>query len=164
MNNTGSTLNASTVGGSATNLWPNLTGFSAWAYSCSDSDPASSNAQRQSFGLLPGASTEAQLGGQPLKLRGLTANAVVTATYVGNDATCAGRSINMGRSDAIGILKVSAPYGKWNFSAGGQTQTVPNAFVPNSDGSSPSTITVNFTLASLDIPTSSPTPTPSVSP
>jgi len=162
MNNTGATKNASTVNGSATNIWPNLTGYSAWAYTCSDSDPASSSAQRQSFGLLPGATSQAQLGGQPLKLRGLTANTTVTANYLGNDATCAGSTINLGRSGATGILKVSVPYGKWSFSAGGQTQIMATAFVPNGDGTSPDAVTVNFTLASLDIPTAS--PTPSVSP
>jgi prepilin-type N-terminal cleavage/methylation domain-containing protein len=162
MNNTGASTNTSTIDGSASNIWPNLTGYSSWAYTCADSDPASSSAQRQSFGLLPGATSQASLGGQALKLRGLTANTTVTANYLGNDATCAGSTINLGRSGTTGILKVSVPYGKWSFSAGGQTQTMATAFVPNPDGTPPDSLTVNFTLASLDIPTSS--PTPSVSP
>ena len=91
-----------------------------------------------------------------MRLRGLPDDTVVTARYVGPDAGCATTTVDLGRSNNKGILKVGLPYGDWEFTAKTETVQLDEPLVPGPDGLPPEPLTVNFTLADLDNPSPSP--------
>lgn len=163
VNTTGAPVNASTAGATVGQLWPNTNGFSAWAGSCTDANPTGFGIAHQSFAFIAGKATTAALTIAPLKLRGLPADAAVTAFYVGTDPACAGQSFAVGRSDALGVLKVGLPYGNWRFQTPGQTQDLATPLVPSADATPLVELVVNFTLADLDNPSPSPSGTASAS-
>jgi prepilin-type N-terminal cleavage/methylation domain-containing protein len=166
INSTGEAVQESALGATVTGLWPETGGFTAWAGTCSDADPAALSATRQAFGLVGGGSTTARLASGPVRLRGLPADTPVTAEYVGPDGACALTSIALGRSNDKGILKVGLPYGDWRFVAEDETVRLDEPLVPAADGTPPEPVTVAFTLADLDNPSPSPSPSegPSESP
>lgn len=157
-NSIGSTQQRSTAGATVGSLWPSTTGFTAWAGRCTDSDPQTYSAPRPAFTFTAGQSTLATFGVQEVVIRGLLADEPVRARYAGSDASCNGLSIDLGSTNEVGILRVSMPYGTWQFLGGGETQSPP-AFVPGANGLPAERVTVAFTVASLD----SPSPTPSTS-
>lgn len=161
---TGASIQSSSLGSAITGLWPETGGFTAWAGTCADADPSSVSATRQGFGFVAGGTTTASLSSGPVRLRGLPADTVVTARYVGPDAACTMPDLNLGRSNDKGILKVGLPYGDWRFFAEDQNRRLDVPLVPAPDGTPPAPVTVAFTLADLDNPSPSPSPEPSFVP
>jgi type II secretory pathway pseudopilin PulG len=119
-----------------TNLWPFTSGYTVWAGSCADSDPALSGGTRVGPVVIPGGTTgTAQVPLAPLDVTVLdntgspVADATVTAqeqtttqsgSHCGSDAT-----LTLGVTDANGHLASSLPNGSWQISSNG---TSSNAF------------------------------------
>ncbi len=168
VNTTGAALTAATAGATVGQLWPNTNGFSAWAGSCADANPTAYGVAHQAFAFIAGQSTIAALAVAPVKIRGLPADADVTAFYDGTDPACAGQSFALGKSDILGVLKVGLPYGQWRFQTPGQVQTLLAPLLPSPDSTPLTEVVVNFTLADLDNPSPSPSgsaaPTSSATP
>jgi hypothetical protein len=114
-------------------MWPFLSGYSIWAGSCEDSDPALDPGGRPAAYTPPRGSTtdvDADLQGLSLLTSrlGLPVTATVTATYAGTGTCPAGDNVLvLGTSDGSGELYTSLPYGSWTLSAliGTETVTVP---------------------------------------
>jgi hypothetical protein len=159
LNTTGAPLTAGTAGETVGRLWPNTNGFSAWAGSCADTNPTAYGSTHQAFAFIAGQTTTAALTVAPVKLRGLPADAFVTAFYDGTDPACAGQSFALGRSDLLGLLRVGLPYGKWRFQTPGQSQVLLAPLIPSLDATPLTEVVVNFTLADLDNPSPSPSGT-----
>jgi hypothetical protein len=104
-------------------LWPFLSGYSVWAGSCEDSDPALDPGGRPSALKPPRGSTtnvDADLQGLSLLTSrlGVPVAATVTATYAGSGSCPAGDNVLvLGTSDSNGELYSSLPYGSWTLSA-----------------------------------------------
>jgi type II secretory pathway pseudopilin PulG len=160
VNETGATLNRALVGQPVADQWPSTSLFSAWAGDCADADPEDYSASRQSFPLIPGETPVVALDVRPVKLRGITADTPVTARHVGSAPGCTSTDLPLGRTDELGILRVSLPNGTWDVSAGPQTKQV-GPLGPPAEGAEDPVTTVNFTLADLDNPSPSPSPVPS---
>lgn len=158
VNTTGAAVTTATAGAAVSSLWPNTNGFSAWAGSCTDANPTGYGVAHQSFAFIAGQTTTAALAVAPVKLRGLPADAPVTALYAGNDPACAGQSFAIGRSDAVGVLRAALPYGNWRFQTPGQAQALLAPLIPPLEATPPAEVIVNFTLAELDNPTPAPSP------
>ena len=169
---TGASDTAAILGSPVTGLWPEPSGLTAFAGSCTDADPLTYSLTRTSYTLDAGGTSVALLASAPVRLRGLPADTPVTAIYAGTDGACSPSPIVVGRSNDRGILRTGLPYGDWRFTAEGETQVLPGALVPLADGTPPEPVTVNFTLADLDnpcptaspVPSGSPTPDPTASP
>lgn len=146
--------------------------------------PRTTAANRTWFAVSPGTKTIAPLGGATVRVRGLPANALVRASHSAEatGACATAQSFDLGRTDDQGVLRVQLPYGKWIFSsaaAPGANQVAildPEPVAPASPSATPTPTptptasgipddpkgaqeTVNFPIASLDIPSPSPTPT-----
>ncbi|MFN8167192.1 MAG: prepilin-type N-terminal cleavage/methylation domain-containing protein [Candidatus Nanopelagicales bacterium] len=115
-------------------LWPFVSGYSVWASSCPDSDPALDPAGRPTaYTPSKGSTTNvpAQLQGVSLLTTrlGSPVGATVTATYTGPGTCTAGDNVLvLGSSDSgTGELYTSLPYGAWTLTTqiSGQTVTVP---------------------------------------
>lgn len=125
----------STAGGTTAvgPLWPFVSGYSIWAGSCEDSDPALDPGGRPAaYTPSKGSTTDVDADLQGLSLLtsrlGVPVNATVTATYAGGGTCPAGDSVLvLGTSDGSGELYSSLPYGAWTLSAqiSGQTVTIP---------------------------------------
>ncbi len=163
-NTTGASATAGEVGTPATGLWPEPSGISVYPGSCADADPISYGVSRQSFSLDAGGTSVATLHSAPVRVRGLSADIPVTARYVGTDTACSFTPFVVGRSNNQGILRVGLPYGDWEFVAGGQTHRLDTPLRPLGDGTPPEPSVVAFTLADLDNPCPTASPTPSGSP
>lgn len=110
-------------------LWPFTDGYSVWAGSCSDADPAAtpnSGARPTSVVTVPGgqSAVSVALGGVDvtvLNSSGQPVQAQLTATKPsGSTAGCsaADSTIVLGTTDATtGELKTSLPYGVWQINA-----------------------------------------------
>jgi hypothetical protein len=159
VNTTGAAVTTSTADAIVTGLWPNTNGFSAWAGACTDANPSFYGATRQGFAFIAGKTTNAAVSAVPMKVRGLPADTVVTAKYAGADAACTNLEINLGRTNEVGVLLTALPYGDWTFDAAGETQPLIEPLVPTVDGTAHVVVWVNFTLADLDAPSSTATPT-----
>ena len=125
----------STAGGTTTTgpLWPFVSGYSVWAGSCPDEDPALDPLGRPTA-LTPkkGSNTPATAALQGVQVTttrlGLPVSALVTATYAGPGTCTAGDSvITLGTTDSNGVIKASLPYGAWNLSASIAGLSVPGA-------------------------------------
>jgi hypothetical protein len=170
-NTTGASASVAAAGGPVTGLWPEPSGINAFAGQCSDADPLTYSLSRENFALEAGGLAVAQVATAPVKLRGITAATPVVAHYVGSDTACTVTTVALGTTNAQGVLKVGLPYGRWTFSAGGQTQTAP-VMRPDDEGNPPPVEVVAFTLANLDgvcpsaspSGSASPTPTDTASP
>lgn len=115
-------------------LWPFVSGYSIWASSCPDADPALDPGGRPAaYTPSKGSTTNA-----PARLQGLSiltsrlgspVGATVTATYAGPGTCTAGDNVLvLGSSDSSnGQLYTSLPYGAWTLTTqiSGQTVTVP---------------------------------------
>ncbi len=154
---TGATLHAGAVGTAVTGQWPTVSGFAAWAGDCSDADPQGYSSIRQAFDFIPGDQVAAVLTVRPVRLRGLPANAPVTARHVGGSG-CTTSAIPIGTSNDKGILRVGMPNGDWTFTALTETQVLESPLVPPAEGAEEPITLVNFTLDNLD---ASPSPSPS---
>jgi len=176
-------------------LWPAVGGYQAWLGTCIAADPASFASPRTTatnrtwFAVTPGAKTTAPLGGTTVRVRGLPANAPVRATPQAEaSGACKTPPVyDIGTTDALGVLRVELPYGKWTFtstSAPGASQVA--LFEPVQTASASPTptptpsptptstgipidpkgaqATVSFTTANLDVPSPSPTPSGSGTP
>lgn len=144
--------------------------------------------QRSWYSVTPGQTTNGALVGATVRVRGLPANALVRITHAKEAAgNCSSSApvYDVGRTDSKGVLHALLPYGQWTFSttAGPETKvmvleppvtstasataTPTPTPTPTPSGIPADTLnsryTVNFTLASLDIPapSQSPTATPS---
>jgi prepilin-type N-terminal cleavage/methylation domain-containing protein len=157
VNETGASVNPGTVGTTVSGQWPSTSGFSAWAGDCPDADPQGYGLPRESFAFVAGSDASVVLDVRPVKLRGITANTSVTVKHAGSGPGCSSTTLDLGKTDAKGILKVGLPNGAWQVSAGAQTQQV-TLTPPAPEADDPTTV-VNFTLANLDEPSPSPTPT-----
>lgn len=164
LNATGNPVQPTTLDATITGLWPLPTGFTAWAGGCTDADPQSYSAARQSFALSAGATTTAQLAAAPLFLRGLPAGESITAHYIGIDGACAPPDFVIGRTDSRGQLNVGMPYGRWQFTAAGETVQPVDPLTPQAAAAG--ALRLDFTKANLDGlgPTPSPTPSTSIVP
>lgn len=164
VNATGSSVNTAVAGTPVTGVYPDASGVSAFAGVCADADPLAYAVARPAFALDPGGISLLSLPAAPVRLRGLPADVPVTARYTGSDAGCGVTTIALGRSNTSGVLRVALPYGDWEFTA--QTQTVPlaQALVPPTEGAEAEVTVVAFTLANLDDPCATPSPTGTESP
>lgn len=122
-------------------LFPFASGYSVWAGSCADADPAGvaggttpyhpggvrPAAVRTSATGSPGATVDmARLRVAVLDNLGVAIpGAQVQATHAGT-ATCdMTESYNLGSTDGGGQLKASLPWGTWDFTVPGRTVTTP---------------------------------------
>lgn len=132
-----------------TTLFPFASGYSVWAGSCQDADPAGMQggttpyhpggvrpvAVRTSSTGSPGAAVEmAKVRVAVLTDLGVAIpGAQVQASHAGS-ATCdATESYGLGSTDGGGQLRASLPWGTWDFTVLGRTVTVPAT--PNFDPS-----------------------------
>jgi Tfp pilus assembly protein PilV len=131
----GTAAYASTAGGTTTTgpLWPFVSGYSIWAGSCPDQDPALDPLGRPTA-ITPrkGSTTPANALLQGVKVTttrlGSPVSALVTATYAGPGTCAAGDSvITLGTTDSNGEIKSSLPYGLWNLSANIAGVSVPGS-------------------------------------
>jgi len=128
-------------------LWPFTDGYSVWAGTCSQSDPATAGGTRSAAVVVnPGAtgSTTASLAPVQVTARTALGAALVNATVLAVPASTAGclapeTSMTLGVTNASGVLMTSLPAGKWTL----QIQS------KSPSGSWPSTATL--------LPTSGPT-------
>jgi prepilin-type N-terminal cleavage/methylation domain-containing protein len=146
-NLTGSSPNLTTAGATVSSLWPLTEGLTAWG-------PC--DGTHTTLSLTPGATTASVLPAAQVKVRGLEANVLVTAT-------CSGTTVSLGRTNSLGVLKVSLPFGNWSFASSGQTQTLLAPLAAPLLGVPEPVTTVSFTLANLDGEAPSPSPSPSPS-
>jgi len=128
-------------------LWPFVDGYSVWAGTCSQSDPATAGGTRSPAVIVnPGAagSTTAALAPVTVTVKTAAGLALANATVLAVPASTTGcltteTSMTLGVTNASGVLATSLPAGKWTL----QIQS------KSPSGSWPSTATL--------LPTSSPT-------
>ncbi len=120
----------SAAGGTTTigPLWPFASGYTVWAGSCTDSDPALDGGRPPALVPAKGSTTATTAALQGLAITtthlGVPTVAQVTATYAGSGICPAGDDvIDLGTS-AGGVLNSSLPYGNWTLSTTIGTQTV----------------------------------------
>jgi len=128
----GLTSFTSTAGGTTVvgPLWPFASGYSIWAGSCPDSDPALDTGRPVALVPTKGSTTSATAALQGVTVittrQGLRQAAQVSATYAGPGTCPAGDNVlNLGTSSGLGTLNSALPYGAWTLSTsiGGQTVT-----------------------------------------
>jgi len=119
----------STAGGTTVigPVWPFASGYSIWAGSCPDSDPALDTGRPTALVPTKGTTTSTTAALQGIAVTttrlGLRQSAQVSATYAGPGSCPAGDSVlNLGTSSSLGTLNTSLPYGSWTLSTsiGGQ--------------------------------------------
>lgn len=112
-------------------LWPFTDGYSVWAGSCTQSNPATAGGSTPTAIVIPpggNASTTVQLGAIAITVTttGSLAvpNATVTATPV-NTAGCATTEnpLVLGTTNGSGVLATSLPAGAWVIKVSGRTAT-----------------------------------------
>lgn len=110
------------------NLWPFTSGYTAWAGSCDDADPAANGASRTApVVVAPGGTGSTTVWLTPVDVTVTHADgspvsgALVTATDSGSTQTLcqSDKTLTLGVTDAMGHLAVSVPYGNWTFAAAG---------------------------------------------
>jgi hypothetical protein len=113
------------AGGTATigPVWPFASGYSTWAGSCTDSDPALAGGRPPAVTPAKGSTTSVDAALQGIAITtiksGIPVNVAVTATYAGTGSCPSGDNvINLGTS-ALGVLNTSLPYGNWTISVNG---------------------------------------------
>lgn len=151
------TVASNPAGGSTSTagLWPFTSGYSVWAGSCEDADPAAS----PNAGSRPTATivTPGQTGSTTVTLAGIAVTALasdgvtpvaahVVAHKAGSTAGCqaADQTLDLGFTDpSTGQLATSLPYGNWQISAtdAGNNTVLSDEF---SATSTPGTVEVDF--------------------
>lgn len=120
-------LPASGVTTTAGNLWPFPSGYTAWAGSCSDADPAASGGTRSGPAVLaPGGAGSLQVNLAALNVAVVdssgrpVANASVMAQKPqGASGGCLqDATLTLGTTNASGTLAVALPYGTWQLAVG----------------------------------------------
>jgi prepilin-type N-terminal cleavage/methylation domain-containing protein len=111
-------------------LWPFTDGYTSWAGSCTQSDPAASGGTRSPAVIVaPGGTGSSTLTLAPITVTARTAVGLpviagtVLATPV-NAATCTGNdtpTLTLGVTSATGVLATSLPAGAWKISISGKT-------------------------------------------
>jgi hypothetical protein len=111
-------------------LWPYLSdGYTSWAGSCNQSDPAASGGTRSPAVIVqPGATGSASVTLAPITVTARTAaglpvgSATIIATPV-TTTSCAGNdlSLTLGVTTNLGVLATSLPAGKWTIKVSGKT-------------------------------------------
>lgn len=115
-------------------LWPSSDGYTAWAGSCADADPAAPPASASRgvpLNPAPGGSASVTITLQPVDVTvqggdgTLWGNVAVTATNA-DPTTCAGSdsTLTLGSTDKSGHLLTTLPYGNWILNADGGTSAV----------------------------------------
>ena len=114
---------ASSATTSITGLWPFVTdGYTSWAGSCTQSDPAASGGSRgaavivqpnqtgsATVTLAPITITARTAGGVPINAGSVIAVPVNAATCAGNDTP----NLTLGVTNSLGVLATSLPAGAW---------------------------------------------------
>jgi hypothetical protein len=117
------------------NLWPYVAGYTLWAGSCADADPASESATRNPPSVIaPGAVAAATVTLMPVDVTVLDStlnpapNQTVTATEQTTTGCGSDKVLNLGSTGSsgalLGKLKTSLPYGKWKLSVGAKSGAV----------------------------------------
>ncbi len=110
-------------------LWPFTDGYSLWAGSCAQSDPATAGGTRSPAIIIAPAgtgTTTTRLAPMALTVKNTLGvavpNAVVTATPV-TTTTCGTTEnpITVGTTNASGVLNASLPAGKWQIKVTGKS-------------------------------------------
>jgi type II secretory pathway pseudopilin PulG len=110
-------------------LWPFASGYSLWAGSCTDSDPALLGGRPPALVTTRGSTTNADVNLQAVAITttrlGFPVSTQVTATYAGSGTCPAGDNVLLLGTSSGGVLNVALPYGNWTLTAtiGGQTVT-----------------------------------------
>jgi len=114
-------------------LWPYLSdGYTSWAGSCTQSDPAASGGTRSPAVIVAaGGSGTATVTLAPVTITvknaiGLPVTGVTLTATPSNTATCATTEnpLTLGVSNASGVLATSLPAGAWTIKATGKTALV----------------------------------------
>lgn len=116
--------------GAIANLWPFTSGYTLWAGSCADSDPAASGSSRGTpLVIPPGQSVAAQITLAPLdvQVNASDGDPVVGATVTASEANAGNASqgcqsdatLTLGTTNANGHLATSLPNGSWVVSVQG---------------------------------------------
>jgi prepilin-type N-terminal cleavage/methylation domain-containing protein len=119
------------TGGSATitTLWPFSDGYTMWAGSCDQSDPAAAGGSRASAVVLPSsgsATTTTELAPVQVNVTTSTGAAIsgatVTATPLSTISCVASENpLTLGVTNSSGQLKTSLPAGSWTLKVTGRT-------------------------------------------
>lgn len=110
------------------NLWPYVAGYTLWAGSCADADPATESATRNAPSVIaPGGVAATTVTLMPVDVTVLDTalnpapNQTVTATEQTTTGCGADKVLTLGTTGATGKLKASLPYGKWKLSVGAKS-------------------------------------------
>ncbi|MEI7647165.1 MAG: prepilin-type N-terminal cleavage/methylation domain-containing protein [Actinomycetes bacterium] len=119
------------TGGNATitTLWPFSDGYTLWAGSCGQSDPAAAGGSRASAVVVPsagGASTATQLAPVRVNVTTSTGSAIAAATVTAtplSTTTCVATEnpLTLGVTNSSGQLQTSLPAGSWTLKVTGKT-------------------------------------------
>ncbi len=119
------------TGGNATitTLWPFSDGYTLWAGSCGQSDPAAAGGSRASAVVVPsagGASTTTQLAPVKVNVTTSTGSAIAAATVTAtplSTTTCVATEnpLTLGVTNSSGQLQTSLPAGSWTLKVTGKT-------------------------------------------
>jgi prepilin-type N-terminal cleavage/methylation domain-containing protein len=132
-------------------LWPFTDGYSVWAGSCSQSDPATAGGTRSPAVVVnPGASgsTTASLAPVQVTVKNAAGVALANATVVAVPLSTTGcltteTSLTLGVTNSTGLLMTSLPAGKWTLQVSGKS---PSGSWPTTPSllptASPTTMTV----------------------
>lgn len=128
-------------------LFPYAAGFSVWAGSCADADPAfhDGGARPDPIAVEPGTTTAGPVlmydvfvtvtvGGLPSSGR------TVTAVHAADAGCPAGASYTIGQTDALGEIRFALPYGTWQIQVDGSTVDTPT--LAPTDPTGPYVVTV----------------------
>ena len=110
-------------------LWPFTDGYTVWAGSCTQSDPATAGGARDTAVVTqPGNTSEEDvlLGAVSVTVRTAGGAAVTGAAVTAVPLATAGCAVSenplsLGTTDATGVLKVSLPAGQWTLQVTGRT-------------------------------------------
>jgi hypothetical protein len=107
------------------NLWPFVSGYTIWAGSCADADPAASGGTRAAPVVISqGGVAVTQVPLTPLDVivldnTGLPApNQTVTAVEQTTAGCLADKTLTLGTTNAVGTLATSLPVGQWKVKVG----------------------------------------------
>jgi type II secretory pathway pseudopilin PulG len=107
------------------NLWPFVSGYTVWAGSCTDADPAASGGTR----AVPVVVSQGGIGTTQVQLTPLdvlvlnnaglpAANQTVTAVEQTTPGCLTDKTLTLGITNALGKLATSVPMGKWMLKVG----------------------------------------------
>jgi hypothetical protein len=123
------------------NLWPYPTGYQVWAGRCQNNDPRfSGQPQDPPVPSAPGDTSAVVVLLGPVEIK-TTGAKTVTATATGTCPAGTTNVVQLGSTNAAGVLKTSLPYGTWSIKAGsgaakpatvakGQPQPIPPLVLP----------------------------------